>query len=214
MAPMAQAPAPLLPAPLILASQSASRRAMLDAAGVIYTAIPAHIDEGATKDAAQALGHGAGDIAVQLAEQKALAIARLHPGAWVIGSDSIVSIGLLEKTQLFDKPRDRADAAAHLRAFSGQDMWLSSAVVVASGDQVMWRHGDQVRLAVRPLSDAFIETYLDAEWPAIAGCVGCFRIEGPGVQLFSSLHGDYFTILGMPLLPLLGFLRHQGLLPT
>ena len=213
MAPMADGPLPPIPA-LILASQSASRRAMLDAAGVRYTAIPAHIDEGAIKDAGQAQGHGAGQLAAQLAEQKALTIARLHPGALVIGSDSIVSTGLLAATRLFDKPRDRADAAAHLRAFSGQDMWLSSAVAVAMGDHILWRHVDQVRLAVRSLSEDFIATYLDAEWPAIAGCVGCFRIEGPGVQLFSALHGDYFTILGMPLLPLLGFLRQQGVLPT
>jgi septum formation protein len=92
-------------------------------------------------------------------------------------------------------------------------MLLTSAVVVAEAGQPVWRHVGEARLQVRPLSEAFIDTYLAAEWPAIAGCVGCFRIEGPGVQLFADLRGDYFTILGMPLLPLLDYLRVRGLMP-
>lgn len=183
---------------------------MLDAAGVSYVAQPAHVDEGAVKQALLDEGQPPRAIADALAELKAMKIAQAEPDAMVIGSDSVVSVA----GKLFDKPIDRANAAEHLRAFSGQTMLLTSAVVLASGGQAIWRHVGEARLDVWPLSEAFIERYLDAEWPAISGCVGCFRIEGPGVQLFSALHGDYFTILGMPLLPLLGQLRTLGHLPA
>lgn len=192
--------------PLILASQSASRRAMLDAAGVSYAVQPAHVDEGALKAALLAEKQTPRAIADALAELKAAKIARQQPQALVIGSDSVVSID----GRLFDKPGSRDDAIQHLQAFSGQEMRLTSAVVVAEGGAPVWRHVEEAKLQVRPLSHAFIEAYVDAEWPAIAGCVGCFRIEGPGVQLFTSVRGDHFTILGMPLLPLLGYLRLRG----
>jgi len=196
--------------PLILASQSASRRAMLDAAGVSYTAEPAHVDEAALKTALLAEGSAPRAIADALAELKALKISRIAPGALVVGSDSVVSLG----GRLFDKPESREQAAEHLTAFSGQEMKLSSAVVVAEGGTPVWRHVEEARLLVRPLSTHFINTYLDAEWPAVRQCVGVFRIEGPGVQLFAQIRGDHFTILGMPLLPLLGYLRTRGVLPS
>ncbi|QJQ31867.1 septum formation protein Maf [Sphingomonas lacunae] len=196
--------------PLILASQSFSRRAMLDAAGVSYDACPAHVDEDAVKQALLREGQPARAVADALAELKALKISLADPTALVIGSDSVVSVD----GRLFDKPVSRANAAEHLRAFSGKTMLLTSAVVLAEGGQPVWRHVGEARLDVWPLSESFIDAYLDAEWPAIAGCVGCFRIEGPGVQLFSALHGDYFTILGMPLLPLLGQLRQMGHMPA
>lgn len=192
--------------PVVLASQSASRRAMLDAAGVTYEALPAHVDEAAIKDALVAEGQPVRNIADALAELKSIKISRQVSPALVIGSDSMVSVDGV----LFDKPEGRDGAERHLRAFSGKEMRLTSAVVVAEGGTPMWRHVEEARLLVRPLSDGFIESYLDAEWPAIAGCVGCFRMEGPGVQLFSSVRGDHFTILGMPLLPLLGYLRLRG----
>lgn len=195
---------------LILASQSASRRAMLDAAGVGYAAIPAHVDESAVKDALLAEGHGARQLADALAELKAVKISLAHPSALVVGSDSVVAVD----GRLFEKPADRAEAARHLSLFSGRTMALVSAVVVAEGGRPVWRHVEEARLHVRPLSDAFIDAYLDAEWPAIAGCVGCFRMEGPGVQLFDRVRGDHFAILGMPLLPLLGYLRERGELPA
>ena len=195
---------------LVLASQSASRRAMLDAAGVGYTAIPAHVDEAAVKQALLGEGQSARAIADALAELKAVSISLRSPNALVIGSDSIIAVG----NMLYDKPVSRDDAAAHLGAFSGNELTLSSAVVVAEGGRPVWRHVEQARLAVRPISAAFISAYLDAEWPAIAGCVGCFRIEGPGVQLFSRIRGDHFTIMGMPLVPLLGYLRQRGVLTT
>ncbi len=191
---------------VILASQSASRRAMLDAAGVSYAAMPAHVDESAVKDALLAEGHGPRQIADALAELKAVKISLAQPVPLVIGSDSVVAVD----GRLFEKPTDRAEAARHLALFSGRTMSLVSAVVVAEGGQPVWRHVEEARLMVRPLSAQFIETYLDQEWPAIAGCVGCFRMEGPGVQLFDRVRGDHFAILGMPLLPLLGYLRERG----
>ena len=195
---------------IILASQSASRRAMLDAAAVRYAVQPAHVDEAAMKVALLAENQTPRAIADALAELKAIKIARQNPESLVIGSDSVVSVD----GRLFDKPEDRKDAIQHLQNFSGREMRLTSAVVVAEGGVPVWRHVEEARLLVRPLSEAFIETYLDTEWPAIAGCVGCFRIEGPGVQLFSSVRGDHFTILGMPLLPLLGYLRLRGAMPS
>lgn len=194
---------------LILASQSASRRAMLDAAGVAYRASPAHVDEAAIK--AAMTGAAPRDLADALAELKAVKVSAREPDALVLGSDSLVA---LADGTILDKPRDRADAARQLRAMRGARHALVSAAVLARGGAPVWRHVDSATLHVRPLSDAFIETYLDAEWPAIAGCVGCFRIEGPGVQLFSAVVGDHFTVLGMPLLPLLGQLRTLGVMPS
>ena len=192
---------------LILASQSASRRAMLDAAGVPYEAVAAQVDEATAKDSLIASGISARDLSDALAELKALKVSQAHPGALVLGSDSIVA---LADGTLLDKPTDREDAAAHLRAMADgtHDLW--SAAVVAEAGQAVWRYIERARLFVRPLSDRFIESYLDREWPAIAGCVGCFRIEGPGVQLFSRIEGDHFTVLGMPLLPVLDYLRVRG----
>lgn len=194
--------------PLILASQSASRRAMLDAAGVSYTAIPAHVDEARIKDELVGGGAGLSAIAGQLAMAKALAISAGHPGRWVIGSDSLVSLD----GRIFDKPQSRADAAHHLTLFSGKRMQLVSALALARDGAVVEEVCDEAHLEVRPLSAAFIEHYLDAEWPAIAGCVGCFRIEARGPQLFERVSGSHFTILGMPLLPLLSLLRTNGII--
>ncbi|SFP56468.1 Maf family protein [Sphingomonas rubra] len=194
---------------LILASQSASRRAMLTDAGVPFEAVAAQVDEDAAKASLADLGPR--DLADALAELKALKIARMVPGALVLGSDSLVA--LADGTRL-DKPESRDEAAAHLRAMSGGTHELWSAAVIAENGHAVWRHVERARLHVRPLSPAFIDRYLDAEWPAIAGCVGCFRVEGPGVQLFSRVDGDHFTVLGMPLLPVLGYLRERGLMPS
>lgn len=190
---------------LILASQSASRRAMLDAAGVNYVAEPARVDEDGVK--AAMAGQPVRDIADALAQLKALKVSQAHPGALVLGSDSIVA---LADGTLLDKPVSREDAADHLRAMSGGEQAIWSAAVIAENGAPVWRHVERARLFVRPLSEDFIQAYLDAEWPAIAGCVGCFRIEGPGVQLFSRIEGDHFTVLGMPLMPVLGYLRTRG----
>ena len=192
---------------LVLASNSASRRAMLDAAGVAYVAVPAQLDERALE--AGLNGAGAGAVALALAEAKALAVSAGRPGALVLGSDSLVEVA----GRRFDKPASREAAAQHLRQFSGQAMELHSAAALARDGVVLWRHGDLAVLQVRTLSDEFIEAYLAAEWPAVAGCVGVFRIEAQGVQLFETIAGSHFTVLGMPLLAVLAALRDHGELP-
>lgn len=192
---------------LILASQSASRRAMLDAAGVPYRAVPAHLDERALEESLA--GSQPGEIAQQLAVAKARAVAAEHPGALVLGSDSLVEVN----GRRFDKPESREQAAEHLRFFSGKAMRLHSAAALVRGGTVVWCWSALAVLSVRPLSDAFIADYLTHEWPAVAGCVGVFRIEARGVQLFDRIDGDHFTVLGMPLLPVLGALREQGIMP-
>jgi septum formation protein len=188
---------------LILASTSAIRRQMLDAAGLTYEAVKPQVDE----DAVKARLSDASEIASKLAAAKACSIAG---DDWVIGSDSVVGAG----GRLFDKPRSRNDAAEHLRFFSCKTMLLTSAVALSRGGTLDWCHAETARLEVRELSEKFIGEYLDAEWPAVGYTVGVFRLEARGVQLFSSIEGDYFTILGMPLLPLLGALRERGLLPA
>lgn len=191
---------------LILASQSASRRAMLDAAGVPFMAVPAQVDERALEAGLE--GCAPADVALMLARAKATAVSQLHPGRWVLGSDSLVVCG----GRRFDKPRDREMAAEHLRFFSGRTMALHSAAALARDGEVAVDCGDVAELFVRSLSEAFIAGYLDAEWPAVAGCVGVFRIEGRGVQLFERVEGDHFTILGMPLFKVLGALRQAGVM--
>lgn len=194
---------------LVLASQSASRTAMLAAAGVPFVAEPAHADEAALK--AAMAGRPARDIADALAELKALKVSVRHPQALVLGSDSLA---VLDDGTILDKPTSREEARDHLRRMSGRRHDLVSAAVIAEGGRAVWRHVEAARMFVRPLSDAFVDAYLDAEWPAISGCVGCYRVEGPGMQLFSRVEGSHFTVLGMPLLPVLGFLRERGVLPA
>lgn len=174
---------------------------MLDAAGVAYDAVRPEVDEARAK----ARLSDAKEIALQLAAAKACSI-EAHD--WVIGSDSVVSVD----GRLFDKPRDRDEAAGHLRFFSGREMLLTSAAALARDGKLDWRHAEEAKLQVRQLSDEFIGDYLDAEWPEVSYTVGVFRLEGRGVQLFDRIEGDHFTILGMPLIPLLGALRERGLL--
>jgi septum formation protein len=189
---------------LILASSSAIRRAMLGAAGVDFEVAAPHVDEAALKAAALLTD----DLAIDIARAKALSVSEGRIADWVIGSDSVVSV----EGRLFDKPADRDQAAEHLRFFSGKTIQLTSAVALALGKAIDWSHAQTAALEVRPLSEEFIAGYLDAEWPDVGHCVGVFRLEARGVQLFSQIEGDYFTILGMPLLPLLGALRERGLI--
>mgnify|MGYP001470691203 CR=1 FL=1 len=194
---------------IILASQSASRRSMLEAAGVAFEPIPAAIDERALEASLQ--GARADQVALKLAEAKALAVAEtVQDDRLVLGSDSLVLVG----EDRFDKPRSREEAAEHLRRFSGRVMQLHSAAAIVRGGKIAWHHAAIASLQVRQLSDSFIETYLDAEWPEVSHCVGVFRIEAMGVQLFERIDGDWFTILGMPLLPVLAALREMGELPA
>lgn len=190
---------------IVLASKSESRRAMLEAAGVAFEARVAAIDERALETRMK--GAAPTDIALALAEAKALAVD--GGGKPVLGGDSLVVV----EGRRFDKPATRAEAAEHLRHFSGRTMELHSAAAIAVECEPRWRHAATASLQVRELSDEFIAAYLDAEWPEVGNCVGVFRIEGLGVQLFERIDGDIFTVLGMPLLPVLGALRELGELP-
>lgn len=193
---------------IVLASQSGSRKAMLTAAGVAFETHPADVDEAAIKR--ELIGVSGAQIATTLAEAKAIAVSGAKPGRLVLGGDSVVEVSARQ----FDKPTSRANAAEHLRFFSGKTMDLSSAAVLIRDGVVVWRHGETVRLKVRPLSDSFIDTYLDHEWPDVGACVGVFRIEALGVQLFETIEGSHFTVLGMPLIPLLTALRGFGALSS
>lgn len=193
---------------LILASQSASRRAMLTAADVPFTAMTAHVDEDAAK--AALADRTPRDLADALAELKALKVSAREPDALVLGSDSVVA---LDDGSTLDKPTSRAAAADHLARLSGRVHHLWSAAVIAQAGRPVWRHVEAAKMSVRPLSYSFIKDYLDREWPAIAGCVGCYRIEGPGVQLFHRIDGSHFTVLGLPLIPVLDYLRTRSVLP-
>ena len=194
---------------ILLASQSASRRAMLTAAGVPFEATAAGVDEDAAK--AALTGSKPRDLADALAELKAVKVSLRHPGRLVLGSDSVVA---LADGSLLDKPESRDQAADHLTRMSGarHDLW--SAAVIAENGRPVWRHVEAARMHVRPLSPGFIRSYLDMEWPAIAGCVGCYRIEGPGAQLFSRIEGSQFTVLGLPLLNVLDYLRTREVIPA
>lgn len=191
---------------LILASGSPIRHQMLSQAGVSHRVIPPEIDEATVKNALLEPDV----IALGLAGMKAMDVSRSWPEALVIGSDSVVTV----EGRRFDKPVSREASAEHLRFFSGKTLVLTSAVALAQGGHVLWEIADQARLQVRHLSDAFIQAYLDEEWPDVAYCVGVFRMEGRGVQLFETVSGNHFTILGMPLVPLLGALRDRGAIPA
>ena len=189
---------------LILASKSQSRRAMLDAAGVAHESLPADVDE---RSIELAMGERhATEVAIGLACAKALAVSRGTSNRLVLGGDSLVTVG----GRRFDKPASRDEAAEHLRFFSGKVMELHSAAALSRGDAVLWSHADVATLHVRPLSESFIESYIGAEWPEISHCAGAFRIEALGAQLFSAIEGDQFTVMGMPLLAVLGALREFG----
>ena len=190
---------------LILASNSQIRREMLTQCGVAFEVRSPEFDE----EAAKQPGLAGQNLARNLAEGKAGSIDG-GPYGWVIGSDSVVTVDGVP----YSKPRDREQAAQHLRAFSGRTMLLSSAVALARMGSVEWSHAESARLQVRLLSDSFIDRYLDLEWPEVSYCVGVFRMEGRGVTLFDKVEGSHFTILGMPLIPLLGALRQRGLVPS
>lgn len=191
---------------LILASNSSIRRSMLEQAGVDFVVRSPDYDEKPVQ-----ISHrgDSASLALHLAEGKARSVPA-GPDDWVVGSDSVVEVG----GRRYSKPRDRDEAAVHLRAFSGQEMILSSAVALAKRGELSWSHADKALLSVRPLSEEYISSYLDAEWPEVGYCAGVFRMEGRGVQLFDDIRGSYFTILGMPLLPLLAALRANGIVPS
>ncbi|MFC3714432.1 Maf family protein [Sphingoaurantiacus capsulatus] len=196
---------------LVLASTSAARRVMLTAAGVAHEALAPHVDEDEVKTALTAEGASPRAIADALAEAKAVKLSRKLPGALVLGADQVLA---LPDGTMLDKPVGREGAAAQLRSLRGIEHRLISAAVIAENGQAVWRVADTATLQVRQFSEAWLEAYLDAEGDAILGCVGSYRLEAMGAQLFSRIRGDHFTILGLPLLAVLDYLRTRGELTT
>jgi septum formation protein len=190
---------------VILASKSAARRAVLDGAGVRYQALVAGVDEEAVKAGLLAEGAGPREIADALAELKAIRVSAGRPD-FVIGSDQTLDLGgeLYDKAETVDAARER------LKLLRGKTHKLHSAVVVAREGAPIWREVVTASLTMRDFSDAFLEDYLATEGEQALGSVGCYRLEGPGAQLFSKIEGDYFAILGLPLMGLLDLLRRHG----
>jgi len=190
--------------PLILASQSHARQALLANAGISFEAIPAEIDERAAQ---QTSGLSApGEIAALLAREKALVVSSQHPGRFVIGADQTLALGM----RLFNKPSGRTQAAEQLRALAGQRHELHSAIAVARDGKILFEVTTIARMTMRRLGETEIEAYLDAAGEGVTTSVGAYQLEGLGVHLFERIDGDHFTILGLPLLPLLAFLRGEG----
>ena len=196
-------------AQIILASKSAARRAVLTGAGVPFEVVVAGVDEDAVKTSMLAQGATPRDVADALAEIKAVKISAGRPG-FVIGSDQTLEF----EGQLYDKAESLEAAAERLKTMRGKPHKLHSAVVVAKDGAPIWREIVSATLTMRDFSDDFLEAYLAAEGEQALGSVGCYRLEGPGAQLFSSIEGDYFTILGLPLMGLLDLFRRHGVLKT
>lgn len=195
---------------LVLASQSSSRRELLQSAGIVFTACPAHIDEAGIKQSAQAEAMPVTDLAILLAELKATRVSRQFPEALVIGADQI----LVCEGVWFDKPANLAMAAEHLRFLRGKTHQLVTAMVCMRGGMRIWHHIAKPFLTMRPFSDAFLSEYLAAEGNAVMETVGAYRLEGLGVHLFDRIEGEQSAILGLPLLSLFGFLRQHGVLTS
>ncbi|WP_454288838.1 Maf-like protein [Rhizobium arsenicireducens] len=191
---------------LVLASASPSRRMLMENAGLFFQAVAAQIDERAFEDFIAHRSFGPGELALELALQKALEVSNRFPKALVIGCDQTMSLG----QRVFHKPADRHEAASTLRTLRGNVHRLNSAVVLVQEGREVWRHLSTADLAMRDFSDAFLELYLERCGDSVMKSVGCYQLEGIGIQLFDSIAGDYFTILGLPLLPLLGQLRALG----
>ncbi len=195
---------------VVLASGSATRKALLAAAGVDLIQVSPQVDEAPIKVALRTQGADAPAAALALAEAKALEVGHNHGQALVIGADQMLDC----EGRWFDKPRDRAAAQHQLQMLRGRRHRLSTAVVVATAGTVLWHHLDLATLTMRPFSDAFLGRYLDQAGTAVQSSVGAYQLEGLGAQLFSEVTGDHFAILGLPLLPLLDFLRRHGVVPS
>ncbi len=193
---------------LVLASASATRVGLMTAAGLCFEAQAADIDETSIKIEAQAAGRSVEDAALRLAEMKARTVAENHPDALVIGADQI----LVCEGAWYDKPADIGGARAHLVKLRGREHRLVSAIVCVFAGDVAWRHVAAPRLVMRDFSDAFLDVYLHAEGDAVTKSVGAYRVEGFGAHLFAGIAGEQAAILGLPMLPLLAFLRRAGVL--
>jgi septum formation protein len=192
--------------PLVLASKSTVRRTMLEAAGVSVAVQPADLDERKLEEGAPSQAPTV--IALHLARAKALAVARQNPGRLVLGADQTLALG----ERRFSKPPDRGAAREQLCALRGQVHELHSAIAFAQDGATLFEHFDVARLTMRDFSDDFLDLFIAAVGNAVTASVGAYQLEGPGIQLFERVEGDYFTVLGLPLLPALTFLRRQGCL--
>lgn len=195
---------------LLLASASEIRLRLLRAAGLEVEAMPARVDEETAKAALLAEGARPRDIADTLAELKARKVAEKHPESLVLGCDQVLELG----REILSKPATPDQAQAQLRQLAGQTHKLLSAAVLYHEGQPVWRHVAEVRLTMRPLSEAYLQDYVARNWESIRHAVGAYKLEEEGARLFSAISGDYFTVLGLPLLPLLGYLGDRGLIAS
>lgn len=193
---------------IILASTSRTRQQLLNHAGIAFVSDAPRVDERAVS--ASHPDWLPADMAVGLAEAKAIEVSDRHPQALVIGADQVLAID----SRTFSKPRDQEDCRSQLMELRGNTHSLISGVVAARAGQILWSHFDEARLTMRSFSDTFLDTYLRQTGADCTSSVGGYKIEGLGIQLFDSVDGDHFTILGLPLLPLLSFLRHSEEIPT
>jgi septum formation protein len=192
--------------PLILASKSPARQGLLSSAGIAFEAVPADIDERALQQASALTSPG--EIAALLAGEKAVFVSARHSGQFVVGADQTLALG----DRLFSKPSGRAQAAEQLRALAGHSHELHSAAAVARDGEIVFEDVSIARMTMRPLDDNAISAYLDAAGEAVTTSVGAYQLEGLGIHFFERIEGDHFSILGLPLLPLLKFLRSRRLL--
>lgn len=193
---------------LILASNSASRKALMTGAKLNFTTEAADVDERLIEGEMTTRDATPPDIAVTLARAKAIDVSRRNPDAYVIGSDQVLSLA----GRLLHKPASMAEAGDHIRAMSGTTHHLNCGVAIAHGGEVVWSDVSIARMTMRPISETFLEKYLTMSGEGILGSVGAYHFEGPGIQLFENIEGDYFTILGLPMLTLLAGLRQLGLI--
>jgi septum formation protein len=193
---------------LILASGSRFRRQMLENAGLTFSVVPATVDEPAARAAMtrENPNISPGDVALKLAALKAIEVSEKHPHALVIGSDQVLALG----NEIFGKPPTPAAARAQLERLSGRTHTLPTAVVFAQDGKAVWQHLGVATLHMRALTPTFLDTYITRAGPAVTETVGAYQLEGLGIQLFESIDGDYFTIIGLPLLAVLGELRERG----
>lgn len=207
---------------LILASGSAARRSMLAAAGLAFDVVPSHVDETALKQELDTELLITADfpvvVARSLASAKAMDVSQRVPDALVIGADQTLAVEMSgdgsQAARMLDKPADVAEARRHLLLMRSRTHVLHAAVVLAQAGEIVWRHDAAAQMSMRPFSDAFLEDYLARAGDKVLGSVGCYQLEGLGLQLFERIEGDYFTILGMPLLPLLNELRRRKVIAT